>query len=292
MTPFEEHMSTGTTSVATCWEIRRRDGAVLGFTDHDADLAFGGCVFRAGTGLTARSLDRTTGLAVDNAEAVGALSDDAVTEADIAAGRYDGAEVIAYRVNWAAPEMREVLFRGSIGEIRRSGGAFEAELRGLSEALNQPVGRVYQGVCPAMLGDADCGVDLSDPALSVEATVADVAGDPVLDLLMPAGFAQRWFERGRLEVLDGDAAGLVGWVKVDRATATGRRVDLWQRLGAGLAAGDRVQLEAGCDKRIATCREKFGNVVNFRGFPDIPGEDWIMVHPSRAGIADGGSRRG
>ena len=290
MSLLGEHLATGTTTVCTCWEVRRRDGVVQGFTDHDHDLAFGGCVFLAGSGLTARSLDQTTGLAVDNAEAVGALSDASITEEDVMAGRFDGAEVVAWQVNWAAPDARDVLFRGTLGEIRRTGGAFEAELRGLAEGLNQPVGRVYQGVCPALPADAACRVDVGRAAYSLEATVLEADDGRVLRVAAP-GYPPRWFERGRVDVLDGAAAGLTGWIKSDEITGGARRLELWQSLRAGIAAGDTVRAIAGCDKRLATCRTKFGNVANFRGFPDIPGEDWVMVHPARAGVLDGGSRR-
>ena len=111
------------------------------------------CCFRAGTGLTARVLAQSTGLSVDNTEALGALTSSAVTEADIEAGRFDGAEVLAWLVNWQDVSQRLILFRGSFGEIRRANGAFEAELRGLTEALNRPLGRIYQKGCTAVLGD-------------------------------------------------------------------------------------------------------------------------------------------
>ena len=89
------HLKSGATTVCRAWAVRRADGVTLGFTDHDRDLSFDGVTFRAGTGLTARSLMQSTGLAVDNSEAFGALSSDAVREADIESGRYDGAEVRA-----------------------------------------------------------------------------------------------------------------------------------------------------------------------------------------------------
>ena len=57
-------------------------------------------------------------------------------------------------------------------------------------------------------------------------------------------------------------------------------------------AGDGLRLIAGCDKRGETCRLKFNNYLNFQGFPDIPGDDWTISDPSRAGRLDGGSRRG
>jgi uncharacterized phage protein (TIGR02218 family) len=35
---------------------------------------------------------------------------------------------------------------------------------------------------------------------------------------------------------------------------------------------------AGCDKRFETCRTKFANAVNFRGFPHLPGNDFVVAY--------------
>ncbi len=292
MSGLAAHLATGATTVARAWAVVRRDSLVLGFTDHDRDLAFEGIVFRARAGMTARALQQTTGLSVDNSEAYGALSDAAITEADVLAGRYDGAEVRIWRVNWADVAQRALEFRGTIGEITRQAGAFRAELRGLTEALNAPQGRVYQAPCSAVLGDARCRVDLGAPgyfALRAAEAVADARVFRFADL---AGYDDRWFEGGRLTVLSGAAAGLVGQVKNDRLSAAGRELELWQALGRPVAPGDLLRIEAGCDKQLDSCRLKFDNVRNFRGFPDIPGEDWLTAVPARAGGAkDGGSLR-
>lgn len=287
------HLATGVTTVARAWAVERSDGWVMGFTDHDRDLSFDGIVFRARTGLTARSLEQTTGLAVDNSEAVGALSDAAITEADILAGRFDGARISLWLVNWADAAQRELRFRGNLGELVRAGGAFRAELRGLAEPLGRPQGRIYQAACSAVLGDAACRVDLGQPGLSVEAAVQAVASDGAgFGFAGLSDFAPGWFEKGRLEVLAGAAAGLSGLIKADRRTDDGRAITLWQRLGADLAAGDPVRLVAGCDKRAETCRGKFSNFLNFRGFPHIPGEDWLMALPRPGDLNDGGSLKG
>jgi len=270
---FEAHLASGVTTLARCWALTRRDGLVLGFTDHDRDITFEGITFRADTGLSARALQQTTGLSIDNSEALGALSDAAVSEADIRAGRYDGAEVLAWLVNWADPGQRQVLFRGQLGEITRGGGAFRAELVGLSEGLNRAQGRVYQVPCAAVLGDAACKVDLSGPAYSGTGVVLASEAQKRLRVSGLGVFADGWFARGRLVVLSGAAAGLVATVKADRLAAGLRNVELWQSLRADIAVGDEVRLEAGCDKRPATCKEKFANFLNYRGFPDIPGED-------------------
>jgi uncharacterized phage protein (TIGR02218 family) len=286
------HLSGGLTTVARAWAVTRKDGLRLGFTDHDRDLAFDGLVFRADSGMSARALSQSTGLSVDNSEAMGALSASAINEPDIAAGRYDGAEVVAWMVNWADVSARRIMFRGTIGEVRRGDGAFHAELRGLTEMLNRPVGRVYQKPCSAVLGDAQCGFDLSSggyvhagPLIDVEQGRVFLAGDL-------SGFAVGWFQRGKLDVLTGKAQGLFGAIKRDHLRKDGSRaIELWEPLRAVPQAGDQVRLTAGCDRRFETCRLKFGNHLNFRGFPDLPEEDWITVHPSYAKRLDGGSRR-
>ncbi|WP_210527521.1 DUF2163 domain-containing protein [Rubellimicrobium arenae] len=287
---LRDHLATGATTVARCWAVTRRDGLTLGFTDHDRPLTFDGIDFRPETGLSARAVVQGTGLAVDNTEALGLLSSDAITDADIEAGRYDEAELRLWAVNWADPTQRELRFRGTLGEIRRGDGAFHAELRGLTEALNRPVGRLFQTTCGAVLGDRACGFDTARPGFSAELACGITDGSvfrlPGLD-----AFAPRWFERGRLTVLTGAARDLRGVVKHDRIEGGMRVLELWSPLRAPLAPTDRIRLEAGCDRRAITCRTRFDNIANFRGFPFIPGEDWLMSVPSRSGANDGGSLR-
>ena len=287
---FQTHLDSGTTTLARCWQIARRDGMVLGFTDHDLDLSFAGTLFKAGTGLTAQTLEQATGLSVDNSEAIGALSDAAITETDIAAGRFDGAQVTTWMVNWADVAQRVVLFRGTLGDISRSGGAFRAELRGLSEPLNQPQGRVFQRACSAVLGDSACGVDLSIAGYEVEAEVLAVQDNRVLTFA-PIDQEEGWFEKGRLRVLSGAAEGLEGLIKTDTRTSDHREIGLWAPLAVDVQIGDRLRLQVGCDKRFDTCRLRFANHLNFRGFPDIPGEDWLAVGPRDDGSNTGGSLR-
>ncbi len=286
---LDAHLQTGLTSLCWCWKLSRRDGTVFGFTDHDRTLTFGGVVFRADTGLSAQAVQQTTGLAVDNTEAIGALSDAALTEADIMAGRYDGAGAEAWLVNWREVSVRALMFRGTLGEITRRDGRFHAELRGLTEALNQPRGQIYQKPCSAVLGDERCRFDLKTPGYRARATVDSVIQGRVFRFSGLGGFADNWFEGGHFEVLTGAAAGLAGLIRNDRQSGGTREIELWDGLRGAIRAGDRVRLGPGCDKRPETCRRKFRNFLNFRGFPHIPGNDWLMVHPSRSGANTGGS---
>jgi uncharacterized phage protein (TIGR02218 family) len=285
------HLGRGITTVCRCWALTRRDGRVMGFTDHDRALMFDGIAFRPGTGMSARAVEESTGLAVNNTEAFGALSDEGLTEAEIEAGRYDGARLRAWVVNWQDVTERLEIFAGSLGDIRRAGGAFEVELRGLTDALNVPLGRVYQKRCSAVLGDRDCTFDLDTPGYVSEWPAETVEENRVFRFAQMGGFAEDWFRHGVIRVQSGAAAGLSGLIKRDRMEGAGRVIELWHPLGAPVAMGDALRIEAGCDKAMATCQFKFDNLLNFQGFPDIPGDDWVITDPTKSPRLDGGSRR-
>ena len=292
MNALEVTLASGVTTLCRCWAVSRRDGQVLGFTDHDLPLQFEGIEFRADAGLTASEIAQTTGLSVDNTEAMGALSDPLINEIDIDAGKYDGAEVREWLVNWADVTERRLRFRGTIGEIRRGSGAFHAELRGLTEVLNQPQGHMYQRSCGAVLGDARCRFDLTTAGFFEERVFEQIETARVFTFSNMGNFPLGWFEGGRLIVTSGDAAGLDAVIKRDSYQSDGsRQFVLWEGLGVLPEPGDQLRLEAGCDRRFATCQAKFANHENFRGFPDIPGEDWLVSVPARAASQDGGSLR-
>jgi uncharacterized phage protein (TIGR02218 family) len=288
---FKAHLESGRTTLCRAWAVTRTDGVVLGFTDHDCPLTFDGISFKPDSGLTAKALQQGTGLAVDNTEAMGVLSDAVIREQDIDAGRFDGAEVRAWLVNWADPDVRWLQFRGSLGEIRRAGGAFHAELRGLTEMLNTPQGRVYQKPCTAVLGDSACRFDLAQPGYRAELAAETVEEQREFRWGALQGYEPGWFRRGRLTVLSGAAEGLWGVIKQDRSVSEARVIELWEPLGLEIAPGDMIRLDPGCDKRPETCRLKFANLINFQGFPDIPGEDWMLAVPRSTNANTGGSRR-
>lgn len=287
-TEFQQHLAGGLTTLARCWRVERKDGRVFGFNDHDGDLAFEDTEFLADSGLTAFALEQGTGLGVDNTETLGALSAEAISEADISAGFFDGAEVKCWLVNWAEPSQRMVLFAGHIGEITRIGGRFQAEVRGLSEPLNQPKGRAYQKACSSILGDGRCQVDLERPEFTAVFSVQARIENSAFQLAGADGFENGWFTHG---LLLHEVSGVRGVIKEDRKTDAGRDVTLWTPFLGQVENGDEIRLIAGCDGQFATCRFKFSNYLNFRGFPDIPGDGWITRVPRGDGVNDGGSLR-
>lgn len=271
------HLSSGATTLCHGWRVTRRDGLVLGFTDHDRDLVVEGLTLTAASGIAGSESTRAAGLSVTGAELSGALSADALDPRDLAAGLYDGAGVDLLLVNWQEPARNLVLRRGTIGEVRCEDGVFTAEIRALSDALNQTRGRLLTASCDADLGDARCGVDLSGPAWSASAIVAAAEGALRLRVTGLSAFAAGVFARGKARFSTGANAGFVTEVKAHLVDAEGVVLRLWQRPPFEVAAGDAIALTAGCDKHFATCRDRFANAVNFRGFPHMPGNDFVIT---------------
>lgn len=285
---LQTHLDSGTTTLAWCWRITRADGIAFGFTDHDQILSFDGTEFEPESGLTASEIRSGADLSVDAQDAAGALRSDRITEADILDGRWDNAEVELWRVNWQVPSQRVPMRRGAIGQIRRGRHAFVAEIRSMSHILGQTIGRTFQASCDAALGDARCGVDLEEPAFRGVGTVIDGLRDRAFTASGLGGFAPGWFRFGTLHWTTGLNAGRRAEVLAHDRSDGIAIITLLEAPIHPIGAGDVFTIHAGCDKRIATCSAKFGNVVNFRGFPHIPGQDTILRYATSDGGHDGG----
>ena len=285
---LQSKLASGVTTLCRCWRIERRDGTVLGFTDHDEDVWLGGLQCRAGTGLTASEATAKLGLAVDGSEISGALADDTLSEADLAAGRYDAAGIEIHLVDWSEPSLHVLLAKGTLGEVRREGQAFAAEIRGLADRLNQETGRRFTATCSADLGDARCTVDLASAAFRGDGAIAALRGGSGFVASGLGGFTTDLFTAGRLTWTGGANVGLAVEVKRHRAAAGEVGIELWQQMPEPLGVGDTFVVTAGCDKRFATCRDRFANTVNFRGFPHIPGNDFVASYATQGAPGNNG----
>lgn len=275
---LQAKLDSGVTTLCRCWLITRTDGVRQGFTDHDEDVVLGDVTCLAGSGLTGSEVTQKYGLAVGGSELSGALADDTLNEDDLAAGRYDAADVELWLVDWSEPALHVLLAKGTLGEVQREGPAFTAEMRGLADRLAQGSGRLYTTTCSADLGDARCAIDLGDPAYLGSGAVVALSGVSAFIASGLDGFDSGWFGAGKLTFSNGGNAGLSIEVKKHLKDAT-VTLDLWQAMPQPIAPGDAFTVTAGCDKRFQTCHDRFNNAVNFRGFPQIPGNDFVISYP-------------
>lgn len=263
------HMQGEVTTLATCWLVTRLDGNVFGFTDHSDDITFNGVTYIASTGYTATAIQSGSGMNVDNLDVEGALDSSTITEQDLLAGLWDFAAIEIFVVNYSDLTMGSMNLRtGNLGAVRTGKGQFVAELRGMMQQLQQALGYLVMPACNADLGDARCGINLSTfTDGTVSGSVDAVTSNRVF---LDAGLTQAasWFAGGLLTWTSGFNSGLRCEVK---EFSFGGTVSLHLPMPYAVQAGDTFTITAGCDKSLATCRDKFDNVVNFRGFPHLPG---------------------
>ncbi|MBS3849111.1 DUF2163 domain-containing protein [Devosia sp. BSSL-BM10] len=281
------HLAQSETTLCHCWKLTRGDGVVLGFTDHDRVLSFDGTDYTPANGLDGSEVPARLGAQVQTSEVLGVLSAEVISEDDILLGRYDGAQVQTWRVNWSDVSQRLLLRRDSIGEVVREDGVFRAELRSAQQGLNATHGRIYQSLCDARVGDARCGVTLAMPSLQGSATVTAL-DDPYRAVVTGLeGFAEGWFSFGTVLWSDGKRDGLSDAVVNHARLGSADVLAFSTRIGDWVAVGDTFGVTAGCDRRFSTCQAKFDNAVNFRGFPHIPGSDYVLRHPRNGDALDG-----
>ena len=276
------HIAGEATTLATLWRVVRRDGAVFTFTDHDHDLVYGGETYACALGYQRAAISAGADLAVDETELLGLLDSGAIDPAELRAGLWDHAEVRIFAVNWASLADGELkLRRGRLGEvIAQDDGSFRAELRGLAQPLQQTIGAIYQPECRADLGDARCKVDLTFGAGWTQQAIVEAVTDSMTLVMSAAiaGFANGYFEGGVAIWQSGTNAGVAR--EVLAWNQAGRVLSLFAPPPFAPAVGDVLRIQPGCDKRKATCQAVFGNYLNFRGEPFIPGALAVLETPA------------
>ncbi|HBF32544.1 DUF2163 domain-containing protein [Rhizobium sp.] len=281
------HLAGDATTLCTCWRVTRTDNQVFGFTDHDRDLTLLGTQFFAASGFSASDAEAETGLAAPTSEVAGAFSSDVITESDLIAGRYDGARIEVYRVNWQDVSQYLLLKVQEIGEVKRQSGQFTAELRSFTAKLSQEQGRTFGRRCDAALGDGRCGVDMSAAGRTVSGAVVAMTARDRITVSGLESYTNDYFRYGKMTVTSGAENGLAGDIETSRAVSGGTELTLWLPLEVTLSSGDALTLTIGCDKSFATCRDSFANAANFRGFPHMPGTDFAYSYVSGQVTHDG-----
>ena len=261
------------TTLAFLWRLERRDGVTIGFTSHDHDLTRGDLTYRATPGLIPSAIERSDGLDADTIELAGALTSDALRPEDLLSGRWDGASLWVSAVDWrddvAAPVL---LVRGELGSVDVKDNAFSAELRGISSVLDIPVVEETSPACRASLGDKKCQIDLA--GLQSVARVSPQNGG--VQINGGGVVADGIYAFGSLRWIDGANAGIISRIVGN----IGASLQLREPTAFPVLPNTRVLLTQGCDRRFATCVNRFANAPNFRGEPHVPGNDLLTRYAS------------
>ena len=259
------------TTLALCWRIERRDGVALGLTGHDRDLVIDGNVYRASPGMVPSAIRRSDGAEADSMDVSGALSSAAIDARDLVAGRWDGARVAIFAVDWNDTAQRVALGSGTIGAVETGDGGFTAELRGPGAALDAAFSEETSPECRATLGDGRCRVAMAGRRRIARVVAID---DAAVTLDAVESGANGW-GGGRLLWFGGANGGCEDAI----VASAGAVVMLAVPPRFAAAPGDLVEVSQGCDKSLATCAARFANAANFRGEPYLPGIDLLTRYP-------------
>jgi uncharacterized phage protein (TIGR02218 family) len=280
---MQAHIAGRTTSLAHLWLVTRTDAQVFGFTSHNEDITYDGVTYVAAYGFNPAAIAAGAGLAVGNTELTAVFNAAYMDEADLRSGVWDHADVRIRLINWADTSMGVLkMLRGWMGEVSYDGFQYKAELRGLADLVNRSTGIVVTPGCNAVLGDDRCAVYLS--AYQATGTVSAVTSNKEFDSTLNSTTVQltpsttgaptlNYFQAGKVTWLSGANAGRSMEVKTSDTLGG---VVLQMPMEEDIQVGDTFLAVTGCQKDRDTCRTKFGNVINFRGFPDLPGTDKVL----------------
>jgi uncharacterized phage protein (TIGR02218 family) len=165
-----------------------------------------------------------------------------------------------------------MLAQGQLGEVSYSDDRFQVDVEGVLTKLKLPVVPQTSPGCRAKFCDADCGLNYR--RFYSEHEVASVNGE-IVSFFDALPGPVNGFAYGQLRWLSGKNAGGVSSIFSSNTNS----VRISEPPYFPIVPGARVALLQGCDKILATCSSRFGNAINFRGEPYLPGNDLLTRYP-------------
>lgn len=281
------HLASSTHTRCRMLRLDLVDGTVIAVTDHDGPLDFdlgdGVATYSPATGILPSDVSLSAGFTSDDLEVSGPIGD-VVTLAGVLGGRFDDARARFFQINWNSLVSGPLrILGGLVVKAEVEAGAFRFTLNSEISKFAQMVGRVMAGTCDADFGDARCAFAV--PVLAAEVTAVT---DPFrFTVSFMGSYPDDHFNIGTATFTGGALAGtrpieILDW------TAAGV-VTLWQPLLVMPEIGDTLDLRPGCsklrksdDSSVPTCMS-YDNILNFRGFPEVPGSDQALRYPGPGG---------
>lgn len=279
--PAEQTLLDGfTLTLAMCLKLTRRDGVVLGFTEHDRDLTISAVTYRSAVGFDWTALRRSTRLEEERTALEGLLSSatGGITESDARIGLYNNALLDLFVANWSTSTLVAPLKYGRLASLYPQGAGYVAEFQSLGAKLfKNEILRTISPDCDADLGDARC----TFPLASFNGTITSVTSAGVV---VAAGFVGPSLQSDLLQGKFVFTSGTLQWFtnRIKQYINGSKTFTLAIPFPTVPLVGWTFTAFEGCDKKFSTCKDRFDNVVNFRGFPHVPTHDRLK-NPAQGG---------
>jgi uncharacterized phage protein (TIGR02218 family) len=282
---------------ADFWKITRTDGQVFAFTSHDEDVTWGNVTYRHCGSLQDSAAESDSDIAsVGSVSLMGLITDDAITEDDLYAGRFDDAYVESWQAPWgdqadsAAPFM---VASGWTGKVSRRINSWSAEVLGASAKLGQTaLVDFFQPGCrwvfgsPSTAEQPGCGIDAQafrQFGIAVEAIV----GRGIINFAPEAipSMDALW-NNGTLIWTYGRNTGIQ--LQIETMDWASGVLSLWDLMPFPAQPGDTFDIIPGCSYDRPGCKV-YNNYDNYGGYPDVPGPDALQQNADALFSANGGS---
>lgn len=278
-------IGTRNPTLAPCVLITRRDGFSLGFTSYDRDLLIDGKTYSAKNGLSIPQLENKSAIEVGNTNIEGLFEDDRITEIDLLGGRWNGATVRCFLVDYnrlpsslSATPFQYVPLGGLyvIGSITiDSGQKFTSEIRGIISLLTKDSGDTANRGCRYEFGDSRCTKNLT--ALTHALTITQVFPNSPLRFQVSTNGqgGNGYFNDGWVQFTSGEFSYLP---RQTIKTYTDNVIELWQPLPKLATIGTELLAVAGCSKVFYGDRSCtfYNNTANYGGEKDLAGTDRLL----------------
>lgn len=272
-------------SWATLWRMKRLDGVVFLFTDHDKRYPFNGETYLPAGGVDVSARRQQRGLNPTNVEGLGPITSDRITTIDLRKGLWRDASVTEYLVDWMYPAAGAIrTVRYWISDARWTGELWRTQLEGIARWLQARQGGLHTRNCRHDLGDGvitgiGCRVDVPTLTLYnvqmgaiIVQRLTFTAGTTV-----PTAHTRNRYRFGRILWTVGANKGVVQEIMDYKQLGT-RIVECFFPAPFDYAATDRFDIEPGCDKIRPTCITEYNKLTDFDGFSFMPGTNGMVQH--------------
>jgi uncharacterized phage protein (TIGR02218 family) len=280
-TAMQAHLENEVQTLALCWKIQRRDGAVYGYTDHDEPIVYDGTTYTPIEAGTPSDYRQNSALTADNIDFDMVFGSTSGRDAELRAGVWDFAQIWTFKINWEDTSTATGIVKlayGRLGEIQIQDNFAKIELRTLTQQLSNTIGSIYTPECRTSLGTTLCKIGTTSTVYTRTGTISAVTDQKTFTVTGDAaGQIDGFFDYGSLTFASGGNSGIE--IQITDYTTT-NVITLYEEAPYTLSTGVTFSAVAGCDRRWVTCKDRFSNKDNFRGFPHIPGMDAALVVPS------------
>lgn len=250
--------------------LQRSDGAGYALSNHDCSLDLSGNVIEP-HGEVVIEESRITDAMIDSALELSTSCKvaEALTRS-VQSEERSGQIVARVEVlDWTNNADPRFICEGALGNTEDDNHKLRVNVRVTPQSLLESACIQTSPQCRARLGEQLCRIDMRGRHERIRIT----------------GQEGGWLSTDR-QALQPFLYGELRWISGPHSSEVAQVVDVQDgrlrlhRPPTSISqGGDTAILSEGCDRTRTTCSERFGNVLNFRGEPDLPGTDRLLRYP-------------